>query len=191
MMNLQIIPEGNVFKPGLPFSFLIVTETPDNQPVESDVEVIITYSDSDLDIIKTDTERMKTTNGTAILDINPPDNAIALTIEAFELTPISSVMPSQASKVLQSSYSPSGNFIHLEQISEGTPDVGEKIVFRVNSTNRAVNFYYEVIARGKVVFSDYTKNSQIPWGIRGRYAKRPYAFRAKRQSDNYQRGERI
>ena len=71
------------------------------------------------------------------------------------------MQPAQASKVLQASYSPSGNFIHLEQTSEGTPKVGQKIVFNINSTNEAVNFYYEVIARGKVVFSDYTKNKEI------------------------------
>ncbi|MFC1970543.1 alpha-2-macroglobulin family protein, partial [Chloroflexota bacterium] len=96
-----------------------------------------------------------------ILDITPPEDAIALSIEAFELTPVSSVQPAQASKVLQSSYSPSGNFIHLEQSSEGAPQVGQKIKFNVYSTNEAVNLYYEVIARGKVVFSDYTKNKEI------------------------------
>jgi hypothetical protein len=71
------------------------------------------------------------------------------------------VQPAQASKVLQASYSPSSNFIHLEQTSEGTPNIGQKIVFNVNATSEAANFYYEVIARGKVVFSDYTKNKEI------------------------------
>ena len=31
-VNLQLIPESSTFKPGLPFSFLIVTETPDRGP---------------------------------------------------------------------------------------------------------------------------------------------------------------
>jgi CD109 antigen len=160
-VNLQLIPEGSVFKPGLPFSFLIVTETPDNKPIDAKVDITVTYSNSKFDVIKTDKKTLQTTNGKAILDIMPPEDAIALTIEAFELTPVSSVQPAQASKVLQASYSPSGNFIHLEQISEGTPKVGQKIVFKINSTNQAVNFYYEVIARGKVVLSDYTKSKEI------------------------------
>lgn len=160
-INLQLIPEGSVFKPGLPFSFLIVTETPGNQPVDAEVQTTVTYSNSKFDVIKTDEKAIRTTKGTAILDITPPEDAIALTIEAFELTPISSVQPAQASKVLQASYSPSGNFIHLEQTSEGTPAIGQKIVFNINSTNQAVNFYYEVIARGKVVFSDYTRSKEI------------------------------
>ena len=160
-VNLQLIPEGSVFKPGLPFSFLIVTETPDNQPVDAKVDTTVTYSNSKFESIKTDKKTIQTVKGKAILDITPPEDAIALSIEAFELTPVSSVQPAQASKVLQASYSPSGNFIHLEQISEGTPKVGQKIVFNINSTNQAVNFYYEVIARGKVVFSDYTKSKEI------------------------------
>ena len=160
-VNLELIPESSVFKPGLPFSFLIITETPDNKPVDIKVDATVTYSNSKFDVIKTDKKTLQTVKGKAILDINPPEDAIALSIDAFELTPVSSVQPARASKVLQASYSPSGNFIHLEQISEGTPKVGEKIVFNINSTNQAVNFYYEVIARGKVVFSDYTKNKEI------------------------------
>jgi CD109 antigen len=160
-MNLQIIPEGSVFKPGLPFSSLIITETPDNQPVDAEVDVIVTYSNDKFDTIKTDKETVQTMNGKAILDITPPDNAIVLSIEAFELTPISSVQPAQASKVIQASYSPSGNFIHLEQSSEGTPQVGQEIKFNIYSTREAANFYYEVIARGKVVFSDYTQKKEI------------------------------
>ena len=160
-VKLQLIPDSSVFKPGLPFSFLVVTETPDNKPVDASIDTTVTYSNSKFEIIRTDKKVVNTVKGKAILDITPPADSIALTIEAFELTPSSSKQIAQASKVLQSSYSPSGNFIHLEQTSEGIPDVGQKIAFKINSTSQAVNFYYEVIARGKVVFSDYTKNKEI------------------------------
>lgn len=160
-VNLQLIPEGSVFKPGLPFSLLVVTETPDNRPVDAKVDTTVTYSNSKFETIRTDKKTVQTVKGKAMLDIIPPEDAIALSIEAFELSPVSSVQPARASKVLQASYSPSGNFIHVEQTSEGTPKVGQKIVFNINSTNRAVNFYYEVIARGKVVFSAYTTNKEI------------------------------
>jgi CD109 antigen len=160
-MNLQLIPEGSVFKPGLPFSFLVVTETPDNKTVDAEIDTTVTYSDGRFNTIKTDKKTIQTVKGTAILTVTPPEDAIALSIDAFELTPVSPLQPAQASKVLQASYSPSGNFIHLEQAIEGTPVVGQKIVFKVNSTSEAANFYYEVIARGKVVLSDYTKSSEI------------------------------
>jgi CD109 antigen len=160
-VNLQLIPESSVFKPGLPFNFLVITETPDNQPVDADIDITVTYSNSDFESFETEKETVPTVNGKAIYEITPPDDAIALSIEAFELTPVSSVQPAQTSMVLQSSYSPSGNFIHLEQSSEGTPAVGDKITFNIYSTRQAKNFYYEVIARGKVVFSDYTTNREI------------------------------
>ncbi len=160
-LNIQIIPESPVFKPGLPFNFLIVTETPGNEPAEADINAKITYLDKDYDDIKQDEKEFKTTNGKALIEITPPKDSVALTIECFELTPISSRQPATADMVLEASYSPSGNFIHVEQISEGVPQIGEEIKFKVNSTSEAVNFYYEVVSRGKVVFTDYTKNDEI------------------------------
>jgi CD109 antigen len=160
-INLQIIPEGTTFKPGLPFNILLITETPGNQPVDAKVSATITYMNDKFEDFKTETKEINTAKGKVLIELTPPTAAIAMMIEAFELTPVSSIQPAQASMTLQASYSPSGNFIHLEQLTEGTPKVGQKITFRVYSTNRAVNFYYEVISRGMVVFSDYTTSRDI------------------------------
>ena len=160
-LNIQIIPEGSVFKPGLDFSFLIITETPDNLPQEAEVAVEVTYLDDEFEDIKTDEMEVETTGGKAIIEVKPPRDSVALVIETFELTPVSSVEPARASEMLEASYSPSGNFIHVEQISEGVPQVGEEIRFQVHSTRQAANFYYEVVARDKVVFSDYTREREI------------------------------
>ena len=153
-LNIQLIPEGSVFKPGLPFGFLIITETPDNKPIEAEVAVEITYLDDEFKDIKTDETEVKTSKGKAIVEVEPPRESVALTIEA-------SVAQTKASKVVEASYSPSGNFIHVEQISEDVPHVGEEIRFQVHSTKQAANFYYEVVSRDKVVFSDLTKNREI------------------------------
>jgi len=160
-LNIQIIPESSVFKPGLPFSFLIITETPGNEPVDAEINATITYLDKEYQDVKQDKKEFKTTKGKSIIEITPPEDSVALTIECFELTPISSRQPARADKVLEASYSPSGNFIHVEQISEGIPQIGEEIKFKVHSTEQAVNFYYEVVSRGKVVFTDYTRNREI------------------------------
>ncbi len=160
-VNLQLIPEGSVFKPGLPFNVLVVTETPDNRPVDAKLAVTITYMNEKFEDFKTENKDISTARGKALLELIPPAEAIALSIEASELTPVSSVQPAQASIVLQASYSPSGNFIHLEQTTEGTPQVGQKIAFKVYSTDRAVHFYYEVLSRGTVLFSGYTTSSDI------------------------------
>jgi CD109 antigen len=153
-LNIQIIPEGSVFKPGLPFSLLIITETPDNQPVEAELTVKTTYLNDEFQDIKTDEVEVETTKGKAMVEIEPPQASVALTIEA-------AAGGTQASEILEASYSPSGNFIHVEQTSEDVPRVGEEIGFQIHATREAANFYYEVVSRGKVVFSDFTKNREI------------------------------
>ncbi len=153
-VNIQIIPEGSVFKPGLPFSFLILTETPDNKPVEAKVAVEVTYFASDFEEVDTDNEEVETVKGKAIIEVTPPKKSVALVIDA-------SGEGNEASKMLEASYSPSGNFIHVEQVDDVVPQVGEEIRFRVYSTREAANFYYEVVARDKVVFSDYTREREI------------------------------
>jgi CD109 antigen len=160
-LNIQIIPESSVFKPGLPFNILIITETPDNEAVDSKVDVTVTYLNKKLEEISKDEREVDTSGGKALIEVNPPADSVALAIEAFELTPDSSTQPAQASKMVEAGYSPSGNFIHVEQISQGTPKIGEEIKFKVHSTKEAANFYYEVVARDRVVFTDFTQSDTI------------------------------
>ena len=51
--------------------------------------------------------------------------------------------------------------IHVEQKSDGIPEIGAEITFEVYSTKESANFYYEVISREKVVFTDFTKGNEI------------------------------
>ncbi len=158
---LQLIPENSVFKPGLPFAFLVVSQDPGNQPLETTAKVTITYLDENYTKIKEENKEVKTVKGKVIVETTPPEKSAAMAVEAIELTKNSSRTPGQVSLTLTAAYSPSGNFIHLEQISQGTTGVGDTIKFKVNSTKQAVNFYYEVISRGTVVFSGYTQHSEI------------------------------
>ena len=153
-LNIQIIPASSIFKPGLPFDFLVVTKTPDNKLVDARVQARITYLNKDFREVRSEQKQIDTSKGKALVTITPPRDSAALTIE-------SSAQGAQASKTLEASYSPSGNFIHVEQASEGVPQLGGEITFKVYSTREAANFYYEVIARGKVVFTDFTRGSEI------------------------------
>ena len=148
-LSLQVIPESNVFKPGLPFSFLVVTETPDNQPLSEDVSVRIQYADKELDTFKERTEEVTTQDGKALLTVTPPPDAVAFTLEAW-------AKEGHASLTINAGYSPSGSFIHLEQVSDGPLQVGDVVEFHVAATKEAGNFYFEVLSRGMVVFSDYS-----------------------------------
>ncbi len=157
--NIQIIPESRVFKPGLPLNMLIVSETPDNKPVETKIRVDVSYLDKDFSEINSDTKEVNTENGKVIIEFTPPEDAVALTVECREISSLRRI--ATAHLEMEASYSPSGSFIQVEQTSEGTPDVGEDITFKVYSSKQAVNFYYEVVSRGRVVFSDYTSSSNI------------------------------
>jgi len=152
--NLQIIPAGSTFKPGLPYSFLVVSKTPDNNLVDTEINTSITFMDKDFKNIKTETQIQNTVKGKINVEINPPVDAVAMTINC-------SSQSARTTKTIEAAYSPSGNFIHLEQTSEGTPQVGENIKFWVYSSKEAANFYYEVISHGSVIFSDYTRGSEI------------------------------
>ncbi|MDP2917696.1 MAG: MG2 domain-containing protein, partial [Dehalococcoidia bacterium] len=151
---LQIIPSGAVFKPGLPFSLMVISKAPDNKLVDTQVRVRITYFDKDLKQIGNEEKTVNTSGGKALLEITPKSESVALSINA-------SAPGASADRAVEAGYSPTGNFIHLEQISQGVPNLGDKIRFKVYSTSEAVNFYYEVVSRGRVVFTDYTKGSEL------------------------------
>ncbi len=157
-LSLQLIPEGSTFKPGLPFNFLLVAETPDNQPVDAEVELSINYLDEDFQIFDEERQRVQTEKGKALVTITPPSGAIAMEANA-------QARDAYAWQMVQAGYSPSGHFIHVEQVSEGALAVGDQVEFKVHSTREAAAFYYEVLSRGRVVFTDYTRSATISFQL--------------------------
>ena len=151
---VELIPESNAFKPSLPFTFLVVTETPDNKPVDGEVTVEINYLGEDFDTVGQDQKRVQTENGLALLEVTPPRSAVSLMANAFSDEAYSYV-------AIDAAYSPSGNFIHLEQITQGELKAGDEAKFKVHSTREAANFYYEVVSRGRVVFTASSSSSEI------------------------------
>ena len=157
-VNLRLIPESPVFKPSLPFSLLLLTETPDNRPIDRSVILSVSYLGEELDTLSTKEHTVTTVKGKALLQLDPPDEAVEAVLQARS-------EESYASLTLKASYSPSGSFIHLEQIDAGPLEVGDRARFRVHSTESATgaggNFYYEVISRGKAVFSGVSRSPEI------------------------------
>ena len=153
-VTLQVIPDSNTFKPSLPLNLLVIAETPDNKPTDADVRVNLSYMSKKFEQLKQENHQVNVRNGKAMLKVTPPQDAVALTLNASA---------KQASTVLsmEAGYSPSGNFIHVEQVSQGALKVGATARFKVASTKEAANFYYEVLGRGKVVYSNFTRSSEI------------------------------
>ena len=157
-VNLQMIPESPAFKPTLPFSLLLVTETPDNRPVDREVSVYVSYYGENLSLMSEKTIAVTTVAGKALLTIDPPEDAVAAVLEA-------ETAEAFAFLNLKASYSPSGSFIHVEQSTGGSLEAGGQAQFRVHSTNAGGNLYYEVISRGRVVFSDVSSSPDIAFGL--------------------------
>jgi CD109 antigen len=153
-VNLTIIPASTSYKPGLPFSFLVVSETPDNQLIDTSLVADITYLDEHYQPVKNLSLKGDTHKGKKVFDLNPPAKSIAVTIHVTNGS-------ASATRNIAAAFSPSGNFINLEQTTEGELKVGGKVKFWVYSTSEAANFYYEIISRGQVVYSSYTKNTAI------------------------------
>ena len=153
-VSLKVIPESGVFKPSLPMSLLVITETPDGKPVDEEVQISLFYMGKDFDSVKQETVRGRTDGGKALVTIVPPEDAVALNLEA-------TAGQAHTSLTIQSGYSPSGNFIHLEQVTEGPVRVGDTVEFHVSSTKEAANFYYEVLSRGRIIFSDVFNTPNI------------------------------
>ena len=148
-LNIQLIPESSAFKPTLPFGMLLVTETPSGEPVEARVNIEITYLNDKWDQIGQESRTVETSRGTAMLRLSPPAKAVRMNVYA-------SSGDAGAQKEVTAAYSPSGNFIHVQQ--QGTPAlaVGDTARFGIVSTAEARNFYYEVVSRGRVVFTGST-----------------------------------
>ncbi len=166
-VNLRVIPESHTFKPQLPFSFLLVTETPDNKPLDRIVRVDVDFTGKDLERIESYSYVTETERGKGLFRITPPKDAVALVLSSRAGKLRNGFFDSEATHdvAIKANYSPSDNFIHVEQSDVWPLEVGGKARFKVYSTNEAGNVYYEVMARGRVVFSSVTRSRDIAFGL--------------------------
>ncbi|MCG7850670.1 MAG: MG2 domain-containing protein, partial [ANME-2 cluster archaeon] len=153
---LQVIPESRLVKPGMPFNVLVVTETPDGEPLEQDVEIEIEFMDNNYDY-QTQSSTVTTSNGVALAEFNAPEDVQSASLHARS-------GDASQSMNLGTVYSPSGSFLHLVQTSKGTPQVGDTMTFTVYSTNPGT-VYYDIMAGGRTVFSATSSERNISLAI--------------------------
>ncbi len=158
---VRLIPESGSFKPGLPLALLVLAEGPDKSPADLDVAVTVGYQDEQYGNLKGETRQATTRNGAATLTLTPPAGAILLSAQATFTPKGGRGKLNGTPLTLRASYSPSGAFLRVEQIGAGALKVGGQAQFRVTATKEAKGFYYEVLARGKVVFSDQARGNEI------------------------------
>ena len=153
-VTLKVIPESPVFKPGLEMGFLVVAQEPDGSPVDVQGTLTISYLDRSFKRTTVERTRIRTSGGKAIVKVTPPSNAAALTLEA-------NAEGAHAAFAMQAGHSPSNSFIHIEQVTQDEVAVGDTVSFRINSTRGRGNFYFEVLSRGMVIFTDVSSSPDI------------------------------
>ena len=150
----RLIFDSASFKPGLPLSALLITESPGNDPLDRAVNVQIQQLNEDLEVTRNEIQIVNTVSGKALFSVATRENAVAMRVIA-RVDDVTEV------RTLRASHSPTDSFIHVEQTSPAALGVGDTAAFKVHSTRSARagrSTYYEVVSRGRVVFSDYT-----PW----------------------------
>ena len=158
-VNLQLIPESRIFKPGLPLSLLVVSETPDQRPVATDVNLTVRYVDGEFENVSEESHDLAIDgSGVALLELVPSGEAVALTVTAQSTN-------ARAWLAMEAGHSPSGNFVHVTQTGDGALSVGALATFRVHSTTEARQFYYEVIGRNGVIFSEIAWTPDIAFEV--------------------------
>lgn len=158
---VRLISESGSFKPGLPLGLLILAAGPDGQPAEADVALTFNYQDAKYGRLPSETRQVTTKNGVAALTVTPPAGAVLLhTSSSFTARGVGGKI-NGTMLTLRASYSPSGAFLRVEELSQGVLKVGEQARFRVTATKEAKSFYYEILSRGKVVYSDVARDREI------------------------------
>ncbi len=154
-IHLQLIPESKSFKPGLPFGLLLVAETPDKQPVDIAARIRIVFEGENFEVLGEEQQSVTTQHGVALVHLTPPEGALSMMVEGAGQNADAAVAR------IGAVYSPSGSFIHLEQISQGQLKVGDTARFRVATTHQTRSLFYEVVARGMVAYSGRTEEPEI------------------------------
>lgn len=146
-LRIKVLTENAAFKPTLPFSFLLVTETPGGEAVQSAVVVETVYYGEDGGRVGMERQQVETKGGSALVHLAPPARAARMEITASTGSVV-------GRKVLPAAYSPSGSFLHVEQFGSPSLHIGDAAVFNVQTTGDSRTFRYEVVSRDRVVLTD-------------------------------------
>ncbi|WP_406656199.1 alpha-2-macroglobulin family protein [Methanolobus sp. ZRKC2] len=149
---LQLIPESNYVKPGMPLQVLVVTKDPGGNPVDTKVTINANFQDESYHETQEE-DTISTSNGVVLVTYEIPESTASVHLNAW-------ADEASVYKEMGAVYSPSASFIHISQTSEGVPEVGDTISFRVYSTN-AGTVFYDVFANGRTVYSATSSEQDI------------------------------
>lgn len=160
-LDLSLIPESNVLKPGLSQELIVVAKNPAGAPLDAEVLTQVFYIAEDGSVLDEMSETVSVINGVASITLSVPERTSMVNINAkteFDEKTVSENL------LLNSMYSPGAFFIHLRQQNEGILQAGDLAVFDVFSTGSGTIFY-DVYANGRTLFSNVSNQNQIEFTV--------------------------
>lgn len=160
-LELSLIPESKVLKPGLSQELVIVASNPAGVPMDAEVDAQVFFIAESGDVLDEINSKVTVTNGVGVLTLDVPERTSMVTITVktqFENREVSETL------LLNSMYSPGAFFIHLRQLSDGVLKAGDTGSFQVVSTGGG-SVFYDVYANGRTIFSSVSSNNQIEFTV--------------------------
>ena len=150
---LSLVPDSDVFKPGIPTTVLVQSKDPEGAPVDVAVQLIARFYDIDRTLLGQVRENLNTSDGIGQVTLSAPEETRYAEIEA---TAAVEGRQTTVEISMGGAFSPSSSFLALSMLSPTPANVGETALFSVASTNGGTVFY-EVYAGGRTILSDATE----------------------------------
>ncbi len=155
-VEVKLIANEKTLKPGMPISFLILTETPSGIPQDRTVRVTAAFQDQ-AGVLTDVAKDAATVGGKCTLSFDAPASALSATVRAVLQE---GARTSESATTLYAGYSPTASFLHLSRAADGEARVGDEVVLEATSTN-AGTVFWQVVAAGRIVNQGATRERAI------------------------------
>ena len=160
--NLEIIPDGNTVRPGLPFRFEIRENEWSERYGEREIRYTLAYTNrqmQDTTVEKDETLIME--QGKAEVRVKVPKDATTLSLMVKDWK------DRETRFHLSASHSTTGRYIQLENLDPVKKEPGETVAFRIHSTFDPEAVYWQTISKGRVAATGLTSENEFEIEITG------------------------
>ena len=161
--DLQIIPDGNTVRPGLPFRFEIRETEWSEKHGEREVQYTLEYTNREMrDNTVRKNEDLTMKQGRAQVRMDVPKNASTVTLKVKDWKDRETIAH------LSASHSNTGRYIQIEDQQPGKREPGDIIRFKVHATFDPEIVYWQALSKGRVTKAGTTEEDEFQVEVDGR-----------------------
>ena len=159
---LGLLPRAATVKPGIPAEVVLTARTPDGAPLDSTVEVVITFRNRGGDALETIEDSVEVAAGRAVLTFTAPAETFSAEVTA---TAVLDGYRTSTSRQISAAYSGAAHYLSISRIDGEEPaSPGQRVTCSAIAT-RASTVYYEVYSGGRTVLSNYTEEEAFSFVV--------------------------